>query len=100
MCSTGGVGPDRVAHCILCTWHPARPVAREQRRQPKTNAILIWVAVRSSWTRSARRTRNRTELLMKTKNSWPNDKQRKRASIDELEEALRLEAMDVLLTAW
>jgi hypothetical protein len=36
---------------------------------------------------------------MKTKNSWPNDKQRKRASIDELEEALRLEAMDVLLTA-
>jgi len=36
---------------------------------------------------------------MKTKNSWPNDKQRKKVSIDELEEALRLEAMDVLLTA-
>lgn len=36
---------------------------------------------------------------MKTKKSWPNDKQSKRASIDELEEALRLEAMDVLLTA-
>ena len=36
---------------------------------------------------------------MKTKNSWPSGKQRKRVSIDELEEALRLEAMDVLLTA-
>ena len=36
---------------------------------------------------------------MKTKNACPNDEQRKRVSIDELEEVLRLEAMDVLLTA-
>ena len=36
---------------------------------------------------------------MKTKNSCPNDEQRKRLLVDELEEALRLEAMDVLITA-
>jgi hypothetical protein len=36
---------------------------------------------------------------MKTKNSWPSDEQRKKVLIDEAEEALRLEAMDVLLTA-
>jgi hypothetical protein len=35
---------------------------------------------------------------MKKIDSWP-DEQRKKMSIDELEDALRLEAMDVLLTA-
>ena len=36
---------------------------------------------------------------MKTKKSWLESELQKRISLDELEEALRLEAIDALLTA-
>jgi hypothetical protein len=35
---------------------------------------------------------------MKTKKSWSDDELRRRISLEELEEALRLEAIDALLT--